>query len=83
MGAITIQCPDSVLRTLHEDEQQFAKEFSLIAAVKLYEMNRLSTGRAAELAGMSRLAFLNRLSEYGVSLYKVSEDELDRDVANA
>lgn len=83
MGTITIQCPDSVLRSFHEDEQQFAKELSLVAAVKLYEMKRLSSGRAAELAGISRLAFLNRLSEYGVSLYEVSDDELDSDVANA
>lgn len=83
MGSITIKYPDSVLRSLHENEQQFAKELSLAAAVKLYEMKRLSSGRAAELAGMPRLAFLDRLSEYGVSLYEVSEHELDRDAANA
>lgn len=83
MGAITIQCPDSILLSLHEDEQQFAKDLSTAAAVKLYEMKRLSSGRAAELAGMSRLAFLNCLSEYGVSLYEVSEAELDNDTANA
>ena len=32
-----------------------------LAAVKLYEMGRLSSGRAAELAGMTRIEFLTSL----------------------
>ena len=36
------------------------------AAVKLYELGRLSSGRAAELAGMARVEFLLSLGRYKV-----------------
>ena len=38
----------------------------MLAAVKLYELGRLSSGRAAELAGMARVEFLLHLGRYQV-----------------
>jgi predicted HTH domain antitoxin len=35
----------------------------MLTAVKLYELGRLSSGRAAELAGVARLEFLRRLGD--------------------
>ncbi len=52
-------------------------------AVKLYEMGRLSTGAAAELADISKLLFLTRLADYGVDTFDLSADELRRDIASA
>lgn len=52
-------------------------------AVKLYEMKRLSSGMAATLAGVSRVAFLGDLRHYGVAVIDLSEEELATDVANA
>ena len=48
------------------DETAFAGELSMLAAAKLYELGRLSSGRAAELAGMSRVRFLLSLGRYKV-----------------
>jgi predicted HTH domain antitoxin len=83
MSTITIECPDSILRSLHETKERFAESMRLLCAVKLYEMGRLSSGRAAELAGMPRIMFFHKLAEYGVSLSSESPDELrsDLDVA--
>jgi predicted HTH domain antitoxin len=36
----------------------------ILAAVKLYELGRLSSGRAAELAGIPRVEFLLTLEDY-------------------
>ncbi|MBA3440547.1 MAG: UPF0175 family protein [Pyrinomonadaceae bacterium] len=41
-------------------------QLPLLAAVTLYELGRLSSGRAAELAGMSRVEFLLILGRYKV-----------------
>ncbi|HDH41256.1 MAG TPA: hypothetical protein ENG12_02470 [Candidatus Altiarchaeales archaeon] len=48
------------------------------AAVKLYELGRLSSGRAAELAGLSRVGFLQILGRYGVSIFDLTTGELKR-----
>jgi predicted HTH domain antitoxin len=46
---------------------------AVLSAVKLYELGRLSSGRVAELAGMSRVQFLLELGRYQVFPF---EDEL-------
>ncbi len=51
---VVIEVPETVLLAEKTDEKAFARELSILAAVKLYELGRLSSGRAAELAGMSR-----------------------------
>jgi predicted HTH domain antitoxin len=63
--------------------EQFADEIRTAAAAKLYELGRLSSGRAAELAGVSRVRFLHELQCYGVAAVTLSEEELNQDVMNA
>ena len=63
---ITIAVPDKVLLAEKTDAQAFGRELLLLAAVKLFEIGRLSSGRAAELAGMSRVEFLASLSRFKV-----------------
>jgi predicted HTH domain antitoxin len=48
------------------------------AAVKLYELGRLSSGRAAELAGMSRVEFLVALGHYKVFPLESEPEDLER-----
>lgn len=45
----------------------FVKEMRIAAAVKWYELGRLSQGKAAEVAGLSRSAFIEALSRFKVS----------------
>lgn len=63
---IVVSVPEEVLDAEQADEISFARELSLMAALKLYELGRLSSGRAAELAGMSRIEFLDALKQYRV-----------------
>lgn len=63
---IAVDIPESVLLAEKTDEFAFARELRMLAAVKLYELGRLSSGRAAELAGMSRVEFLLALERYRV-----------------
>jgi predicted HTH domain antitoxin len=46
---IVIDVPEKVLLAEKADESSFARELRVLAAVKLYELGRLSSGRAAEL----------------------------------
>jgi predicted HTH domain antitoxin len=63
---IVIRVPEKVLLAEKADEKAFARELPVLAAVKLYELGRLSSSRAAELAGMSRVEFLLILGRYEV-----------------
>lgn len=56
----------SGLQAENIDADTFARELCILAAVKLYELGRLSSGRAAELAGMSRVEFMMNLGRYKV-----------------
>jgi predicted HTH domain antitoxin len=51
----------------------------MLAAVKLYEMGRLSSGAAAEFAGIPRTLFLQKLGNYGVDTFRLTGEELDRE----
>jgi predicted HTH domain antitoxin len=63
---IVIDVPETVLLAEKTDEASFAREIRMLAAVKLYELGRLSSGRAAELAGVPRVEFLLNLGRYKV-----------------
>lgn len=64
---IVIDIPETVfLSDDGIDEATFTKELKVLAAVRLYEQGRLSSGRAAELADMSRVEFLLNLKKYKV-----------------
>ncbi len=46
-------------------------------------MKKGKLGQAAELAGLSKSAFMEALSNFGVSVFDYSSEDLDRDVENA
>ncbi|MEZ4301617.1 MAG: UPF0175 family protein [Polyangiaceae bacterium] len=66
MRQIVLDVPEQVLLAEKMDEVQFGRELRKLAALKLYELGRLSSGRAAQLAGMSRVEFLLALGHYKV-----------------
>ena len=74
---ITLDIPEKILLAEKTDEVSFARELRLLAAVKLYELSRLSSGRAAELAGMPRVEFLLALGRYKVFPFQAELNDLE------
>lgn len=71
MKTLTLHIPESV--ELNE------RETTRFLAAKLYESGKLSLGQAAALAGLSKVAFAEILSDYEVSLFNYPATEISRD----
>ena len=80
MSYLTIEYPSEVLWALQKEPEDFEAEARLLLAVKLYELGRLSTGLAAQLAGMPRVTFMFLLGRYGLSPFGELPGELRGDL---
>lgn len=78
-----MELPDEVLSVLGTDAASATEKIRLLAAMKLYELGHVSSGLAAELAGLARVEFLAKLEEYGVSPFQLSPQDLERDLQAA
>lgn len=79
MSTVSIEIPEEVLISLKQTQETIAREMQILAAVKLFEIGKLSSGRAAQLAGMPRVQFLLLLGQYQVSPFSLTTEELERD----
>jgi predicted HTH domain antitoxin len=76
MSQVTLEVPDETMLALRVPQERAGEELQLAAAMKLFEMGRLSAGGAAALAGLPKPAFLSRLEEYGIVSFDLSKEEL-------
>ena len=83
MSQILLDIPEDSLLALRVSAAEMGEELKMAAAIKLFEVGRLSAGAAAELAGVPKPLFLVRLADYGVATFRHSEEDLRRDLANA
>ncbi|WP_087707683.1 UPF0175 family protein [Sodalinema gerasimenkoae] len=63
--------------------EQSDEELRLLIAAKLYENGTLTSGQAADLAGLSKRNFIERIGDYDVSLFSTSVEDLESDITNA
>ncbi|MCI0390404.1 MAG: UPF0175 family protein [Acidobacteria bacterium] len=79
MQQIVLEIADDSLLALRMKPHEIAAELRLMAAIKLFELGKLSSGSAAQLAGIPRVVFLLRLADYGVDTFRLTEEELQRE----
>ena len=81
-GMIDLMLPDvpeESLVALKVSRDVFAAELRMAAAMKYFELGRLSSGAAARLAGVPRVVFLARLADYGIDTFRLTEEQLQRE----
>ena len=83
INTLSISYSDELLLSVKKSRQEFEAEARLLLAVKLYETGQVTTGTAAELAGISRVAFMMALNRFDLSPVGQTPAELAEDFANA
>jgi predicted HTH domain antitoxin len=76
MGTIAIEYPDALAAVLNLSPAAFESEAKMVLAVKLFELGRLTSGQAARLAGVSRVAFLLTCKRFGAASVAWDADEI-------
>lgn len=67
---LTLDIPTDRRRESRDEQERLEK-----AAVALYDAHLITQGQAAEMAGLSRVEFFDRLGHYGVSPFQYSMEE--------
>ena len=79
---LQLHVPPGFERTVQLTREEMEAHVRLMAALKMFELGKLSAGRAAELAGCSRPEFLEVCGRYRVSVYNYSADEAAAELRN-
>jgi predicted HTH domain antitoxin len=80
---LVVPIPQALADAMQSTPEEFAREARMAMAAKLYELKRLPSGMAAQLAGVSRVEFLLELHRFGVAVIDLTADEVLADAANA
>ena len=77
---IEIKYPSGFEIAVHMTKEEMEHHIRLMAALKMFELGKVSSGKAAQLAGMSRVEFLETCGMYRVSVFNYSPEEVEREI---
>lgn len=80
MPTITHDMPSGAFSALRLSPKEFATEMRIAACVQWYAQGLVSQGKAAEIAGLSRAAFLEELFRRRVPACQVTYEELIEEI---
>ncbi len=83
MTTLTIEIPETVFSALNTDPKEFTRLMRIAAAIKWYELGKISQNKGAEIAGLSRSEFIDALSEAKVSPLQVTVEQFREELDSA
>jgi len=83
MKPVIVEYSEELPGLLKMTQEQFAAEVRFLAAAKLFELGKLSSGKAAAMAGLGRVAFLHKLGEYGFCAINLDDEQIDAELKAA
>jgi predicted HTH domain antitoxin len=83
MRTLSIPYSDDLLIATGQSPEDLEHDLRVLLAVKLFEVRRLSLGKAAELAGLSKLSFLDELGRSGVPVINLDDDQIQDELRDA
>jgi predicted HTH domain antitoxin len=78
---VALELPRDLLGALEVPQTQMEARLRELIALELFREGRISSGKGAELLGISKLAFIQLLSQHGIDYFTESPEELKTEVA--
>ena len=80
MQSIVMSLPDDLAASIEMTPEELASQVRLMAALKMFELGKISSGKAAELAGLTRVDFIEACGRYHVSMFNYQPDEVEAEL---
>jgi len=77
---LKMKYPSGFELAVHMTKEEMEHHIRLMAALKMFELGKVSSGKAAQLAGMSRVEFLETCGRYRVSAFNYPPEEVEREI---
>ncbi len=77
---VSLELPRDLLGALDVPQEQLKDRLQTLIAVALVQEGKISTGKGAEVLGVSKLEFIKLLSRHGINYFTESQEELDTEV---
>jgi predicted HTH domain antitoxin len=75
MSSVRIEIDEALAAVLHQTNQPVQAAAREMIVLELYRRGAISSGKAADLLGVSRLAFIQQASKLGIPYLEMTEDE--------
>jgi predicted HTH domain antitoxin len=82
MHTLSLPYPDDLLITSGKSPEALEAELAFLLAVKLFELRRLSLGKAAALCSMTKPRFMFELGRLQVPVINLDDDQIADELSN-
>lgn len=83
MQTLSILYSDDLLISTGKSKKAFEQEMRFLLAVKLFELGRLTIGKAAELCNMNKIQFMDELGRMEIAVINLDDDQILDELQNA
>lgn len=83
MHVLSIPYSEDLLVSTGKSKEALEQELRFLLAVKLFELRRLSLGKAAQLCSMPKLSFMDEIGRMGMPVINLDDDQIQDELNNA
>lgn len=83
MHTLSLTYPDDLLVTSGKAPEELEQELIFLLAAKLFELHRLSLGKAAEFCRMNKPRFMFELGRLGIPVINLDDDQIADELRDA
>ncbi|MGE0084418.1 MAG: UPF0175 family protein [Desulfococcaceae bacterium] len=82
MKTISIPYTEDLLLVSGISQRELEQELRFLLAVKLFELRRISLGKAAEFCEIGKLFFMKKLGDMGIPIINLDDEQIQDELSD-